>query len=227
MKYNQIVKGTFLNRPNRFIAQVMIDGQEETVHVKNTGRCKELLLPGVQVILEVAANPNRRTKYDLIAVYKESFGLINMDSQAPNAVVGEYLSSLDEITFLKPEYKYGDSRIDFYFEKGSRKCLMEVKGVTLERDGQAYFPDAPTIRGVKHIHELMKAKEEGYEAYLAFVIQMEGLDTVLPNRETHPEFGEAMEQAMKCGVHIFCFGCKVGEDTLTIERVNKLLTLSI
>lgn len=161
MKYNKTIQAKFIDRPNRFIAHVEVDGQVETVHVKNTGRCRELLLPGATVILSVADNPDRKTKYDLIAVYKEGIGLINMDSQAPNVVVGEYLAGCNDITFIKPEYKYGDSRIDFYFEKGDMKCLMEVKGVTLERDGICYFPDAPTERGVKHIRELLKAKEEG------------------------------------------------------------------
>lgn len=220
MKYNKTIQAKFIDRPNRFIAYVEVDGQVETVHVKNTGRCRELLLPGATVILSVADNPDRKTKYDLIAVYKEGIGLINMDSQAPNVVVGEYLAGCNDITFIKPEYKYGDSRIDFYFEKGDMKCLMEVKGVTLERDGICYFPDAPTERGVKHIRELMKAKEDGYEVYLAFVIQMEGVTEVFPNEEMHPEFAVAYNEAVAAGVQIINFQCAVQEDELWIKRRN-------
>ena len=217
MKYNKTIQAKFIDRPNRFIAHVEVDGQVETVHVKNTGRCRELLLPGVTVILSVADNPSRKTKYDLIAVYKEGIGLINMDSQAPNVVVGEYLAGCNDITFIKPEYKYGNSRIDFYFEKGETKCLMEVKGVTLERDRIAYFPDAPTERGVKHIRELMKAGQQGYEVYLAFVIQMEGVHQVLPNQEMHPEFADVYRQAVAAGVKVVNFSCGVREDELRIE----------
>lgn len=220
MKYNKTIQAKFIDRPNRFIAYVEVDGQVETVHVKNTGRCRELLLPGATVILSVADNSDRKTKYDLIAVYKEGIGLINMDSQAPNVVVGEYLAGCNDITFIKPEYKYGDSRIDFYFEKGDMKCLMEVKGVTLERDGICYFPDAPTERGVKHIRELMKAKEDGYEVYLAFVIQMEGVTEVFPNEEMHPEFAVAYNEAVAAGVQIINFQCAVQEDELWIKRWN-------
>ena len=217
MKYNKTIQAKFIDRPNRFIAYVEVDGQVETVHVKNTGRCRELLLPGATVILSVADNPDRKTKYDLIAVYKEGIGLINMDSQAPNVVVGEYLAGCNDITFIKPEYKYGDSRIDFYFEKGETKCLMEVKGVTLERHRIAYFPDAPTERGVKHIRELMKAGQQGYEVYLAFVIQMEGVHQVLPNQEMHPEFADVYRQAVAAGVKVINFSCGVREDELWIE----------
>ena len=220
MKYNKTIQAKFIDRPNRFIAHVEVDGQVETVHVKNTGRCRELLLSGATVILSVADNPDRKTKYDLIAVYKEGIGLINMDSQAPNVVVGEYLAGCNDITFIKPEYKYGDSRIDFYFEKGDMKCLMEVKGVTLERDGICYFPDAPTERGVKHIRELMKAKEDGYEVYLAFVIQMEGVIEVFPNEEMHPEFARVFYEAKAAGVQIINFQCAVQEDELWIKRWN-------
>ena len=156
MNYNKTIQGKFVSRPNRFIAQVEIEGKLETVHVKNTGRCKELLLPGAEVVLEDCENPNRKTRYDLISVYKENFGWINMDSQAPNKVALEWLKRLD-FDYIKPEYKYGDSRIDFYMEKGESKYLMEVKGCTLEVDGIGYFPDAPTERGVKHIRELAKS----------------------------------------------------------------------
>ena len=218
MKYARTVEARFLDRPNRFIAHVELEGKTETVHVKNTGRCKELLIPGCTVILSVADNPERKTKYDLVAVYKEGLGLVNMDSQAPNVVVGEYLSVSSDITYLKPEYKFGESRIDFYFEKGETKCLMEVKGVTLEKEGVAYFPDAPTQRGVKHIYELMKAKAQGYEAYLAFVVQMEGIQQVLPNHKTHPEFAQAYQEAVVNGVQVVTFVCGVREDCLWIDE---------
>ena len=215
MKYNNTICGKFHSRPNRFIAKVWIDGKLETVHVKNTGRCKELLLPDSDVILEISDNPNRKTKYDLIAVYKEGFGLINMDSQAPNKVALEWLKK-QSYDYVKPEYTYGDSRIDFYMEKGEEKYLMEVKGCTLEIDGVGYFPDAPTERGVKHLRELTKAVGQGFHCMIAFVIQMEGIDRVLPNVETHPEFGTAMEDAVKAGVQVSFLCCKVEEDSLEI-----------
>lgn len=213
MKYLKTLQAKFIDRPNRFIAHVDLNGIVETVHVKNTGRCKELLIKGVTVILEESDNESRKTKYDLIAVYKESFGLINIDSQAPNKVAKEWIESKD-YTYIKPEYTYGNSRIDFYMEKDDRKYLMEVKGCTLERDGIGYFPDAPTERGVKHIYELIKAKEDGYEVSLAFVIQMEGVNEVLPNIETHPEFGVAIDDAKKAGVNIVFIKCRVYENRL-------------
>lgn len=213
MKYLKTLQAKFIDRPNRFIAHVDLNGIVETVHVKNTGRCKELLIKGVTVILEESDNESRKTKYDLIAVYKENFGLINIDSQAPNKVAKEWLESKD-YTYIKPEYTYGKSRIDFYMEKDDRKYLMEVKGCTLERDGIGYFPDAPTERGVKHIYELIKAKEDGYEVSLAFVIQMEGVNEVLPNIETHPEFGVAIDDAKKAGVNIVFIKCRVYENRL-------------
>ena len=213
MKYLKTLQAKFIDRPNRFIAHVDLNGIVETVHVKNTGRCKELLIKGVTVILEESDNESRKTTYDLIAVYKENFGLINIDSQAPNKVAKEWLESKD-YTYIKPEYTYGNSRIDFYMEKDDRKYLMEVKGCTLERDGIGYFPDAPTERGVKHIYELIKAKEDGYEVSLAFVIQMEGVNEVLPNIETHPEFGVAIDDAKKAGVNIVFIKCRVYENRL-------------
>ena len=213
MKYLKTLQAKFIDRPNRFIAHVDLNGIVETVHVKNTGRCKELLIKGVTVILEESDNESRKTKYDLIAVYKENFGLINIDSQAPNKVAKEWLESKD-YTYIKPEYTYGNSRIDFYMEKDDRKYLMEVKGCTLERDGIGYFPDAPTERGVKHIYELIKAKEDGYAVSLAFVIQMEGVNEVLPNIETHPEFGVAIDDAKKAGVNIVFIKCRVYENRL-------------
>ena len=213
MKYLKTLQAKFIDRPNRFIAHVDLNGIVETVHVKNTGRCKELLIKGVTVILEESDNESRKTKYDLIAVYKENFGLINIDSQAPNKVAKEWIESKD-YTYIKPEYTYGNSRIDFYMEKDDRKYLMEVKGCTLERDGIGYFPDAPTERGVKHIYELIKAREDGYEVSLAFVIQMEGVNEVLPNIETHPEFGVAIDDAKKAGVNIVFIKCRVYENRL-------------
>ena len=177
MKYENIVKAEFIERPNRFIAEVSINGRRETVHVKNTGRCKELLIPGCEVWLTAPGTPNRKTKYDLVAVKKNNGRLINIDSQAPNKVMLEWLKKQDHSKVV-PEYTYGSSRIDFYLEKNDKKILMEVKGCTLEIDGIGYFPDAPTLRGVKHIHELISAKHEGYEAALAFVIQMEGIKEI-------------------------------------------------
>ena len=215
MKYKEIVTGIFLDRPNRFVAHVDVDGSIHTVHVKNTGRCKELLLPGAVVYLAVADNPARKTRYDLVAVEKAGFGIINIDSQAPNAVVKEWLLCQD-YDYVKPEYSYGNSRIDFYMEKNNDKYLMEVKGCTLEMDGIGYFPDAPTERGIKHLRELTAASALGYKSILAFVIQMEGVHVVRPNMETHPEFGQAMKEAADAGVEILFLECKVTEDSLEI-----------
>ena len=217
MKYRNIIHGKFASRPNRFIAKVWVEGKLETVHVKNTGRCKELLLPDSDVILEVSDNSDRKTKYDLIGVYKEKLGWVNIDSQAPNKVVKEWLEQKD-YTLLKPEYTYGDSRIDFYMEKGEQKFLMEVKGCTLEIDGIGYFPDAPTERGVKHLRELTKAVKDGYQCYVAFVVQMEEINEVRANVTTHKEFGQALEEAKAAGVKVLCLGCKVTEDTLEVDR---------
>ena len=215
MKYREIVTGIFIDRPNRFVAHVDIDGSIHTVHVKNTGRCKELLLPGTVVYLAASDNPARKTKYDLVAVEKAGFGLINIDSQAPNAVVKEWLQG-QGYDYMKPEYTYGNSRIDFYMEKNNDRYLMEVKGCTLEIDGIGYFPDAPTERGVKHLRELAAAVALGYKCILAFVIQMEGVHQVRPNIETHPEFGKAMEEAIEAGVEIQFLECKVTKDSLEI-----------
>ena len=212
MNYQNIIHGQFHSRPNRFIAKVWIDGELETVHVKNTGRCRELLLPGAEVILECCDQPTRKTKYDLIGVYKEGLGLVNIDSQAPNKVAKEWLLQQD-YTCVRPEYTYGDSRIDFYMERGEERFLMEVKGCTLEVDGIGYFPDAPTERGIKHLHELSKAVDEGYHCMLAFVIQMEGIHEVRANAETHPAFGVALEEARQAGVEIVFLPCKIEEDS--------------
>ncbi|MCR4693961.1 MAG: DNA/RNA nuclease SfsA [Pseudobutyrivibrio sp.] len=217
MKYSNIVEGKFIDRPNRFIAHVEIGGVEWTVHVKNTGRCKELLLPGVRVVLEKASNPDRKTPYDLIAVYKGDM-LINIDSQAPNKVVGEWLRT-QGYDYVKPEYTYGQSRIDFYMEKSGEQYLMEVKGCTLEIDGIGYFPDAPTERGVKHLHELAMACQKGIKASLAFVIQMEGITEVRPNVDTHPQFGQALAEAREAGVKVYFLCAKVFPDQLYVEKV--------
>lgn len=214
MQYPNIFPAKFISRPNRFIAHVEVDGREETVHVKNTGRCKELLISGCTVYLTAPDSPGRKTKYDLVAVIKNNGLLINIDSQAPNKVALEYLQAQDYDVII-PEYTYGDSRIDFYMEKGKKKYLMEVKGCTLEQDGIGYFPDAPTERGVKHIHELIKAKKEGYRAVLAFVIQMDGIKEVRANVETHPEFGTAWEEARKAGVELWFLTCHVEPGKLT------------
>lgn len=215
MEYSNITRGTFIKRPNRFIAEVNIDGRKEIVHVKNTGRCKELLVPGSEVWLTAPGTPGRKTKYDLVAVRKSTGVLFNIDSQAPNTVVKEWLQKQD-YSLVKPEYRYGDSRIDFYMEKDDEKFLMEVKGCTLEEGGIGYFPDAPTERGVKHIGELIKAKKEGYRAILSFVIQMEGVSEVRPNIAMQPEFGNAWNKALKAGVEIWFLKCKVDKGSLSI-----------
>ncbi len=217
MKYKHTLHAKFHSRPNRFVAKVWLDGELETVHVKNTGRCKELLLPGADVILEKVDKPERKTKYDLISVYKEELGWVNIDSQAPNKVVREWLEKQD-YTYIKPEYTYGNSRVDFYMEKGKEKYLMEVKGCTLEIDGVGYFPDAPTQRGVKHLKELQKAAGEGYHCMAAFVIQMEGVSEVRPNTATHEEFAQALEEAKRDGVEILALKCKVNESELEIKE---------
>ena len=186
-----------------------------SLHVKNTGRCKELLLPGAAVRLEVSDNPKRKTKYDLVAVYRQGLGWVNMDSQAPNKVVGEWLAK-QGYDYIKPEFTYGKSRIDFYMEKSEQKYLLEVKGCTLEVDGIGYFPDASTERGVKHLHELTQAQRAGYRCAVAFVIQMEGITEVRPNVSTQPEFGTALAEAKDAGVWVLFLLCHVGWDSLEI-----------
>ncbi len=215
MKYDNIIRAVFIKRPNRFIAEVEIDGHRETVHVKNTGRCRELLIPGCEVWLTAPGNPNRKTLYDLVAVRKENGILFNIDSQAPNMVVKEWLAGQDYEKVV-PEYSYGDSRIDFYMERGGERYLMEVKGCTLEVDGIGYFPDAPTERGVKHLRELAAAAKKGYKAMLAFVIQMDGVSEVRPNIDTHAEFGIAFDEARAAGVEILYLQCHVEPDSLVI-----------
>ncbi len=188
------------------------------MHVKNTGRCKELLLPGRQVVLAPGENPARKTAYDLICVYKPGLGWVNIDSAAPNRVVAEWLARQD-FTLIRPETTFGDSRLDFYAERGDQKIFIEVKGCTLEIDGIGYFPDAPTTRGVKHLHTLATAARAGYRAIAAFVIQMNGIFEVRPNIATHPAFGEALDAAKKAGVEVVFFCCRVTQNTLEVEKV--------
>lgn len=225
MKYRNITKGKFLSRPNRFIAQVELQGQVETVHVKNTGRCRELLIPGVEVILEKSDNPSRKTGYDLITINKKG-NWINMDSQIPNKAAEEWLMKgelfPEEITVHR-EKTYGNSRFDLYVESPCRKAFLEVKGVTLEEDGIARFPDAPTKRGVKHIQELIHCLEDGYEAYLLFVIQMKGIQRFEPNWKTHPQLGEALIQAREAGVKLLAYDCLVTEDSIVVENPVPIL----
>lgn len=213
MTYSRIKTGLFRARPNRFIAVVEVEGEEVVCHVKNTGRCKELLVPGCTVVLEVADNPARKTPYDVIAVYKGD-RLINMDSQAPNKVAEEYLRQRFPEATLRREVTYGDSRFDFWMQKGEEQWWIEVKGCTLEVDNVGYFPDAPTDRGVKHLHHLTKAVQEGYHAAVLFVIQMEGIAAIRPNDATHPAFGEALRQAAQHGVELWAVDCTVTPDTL-------------
>lgn len=218
MKYENIVKGTFLERPNRFIAICNINGKEEICHVKNTGRCRELLIKGVTVYLEKSPNQNRKTQYDLIAVEKNN-RLINMDSQVVNKVVMEFLPTLfEDVKSIRPEFKYGNSRIDFYVETKSEKILVEVKGVTLENDGVVSFPDAPTERGVKHLKELQKAVLEGYKAYVLFVIQMSDVEYFEPNSKTHPEFAEELRRAKDNGVVPLAYDCTVTFESIEIRK---------
>ncbi len=222
MTYRNLTPARFLARPNRFIAQVELDGRIETVHVKNTGRCKELLVPDATVYLAEGENPARKTRYDLVMVEKKREGkpplLINMDSQAANALAEEWLRrgelfSRDAV--IRREVTYGKSRFDFFVEDGGRKAFLEVKGVTLERDGVAAFPDAPTERGVKHVEELIACQKDGYEAYLLFVVQMKGVSRVIPNDVTHPAFGEALRRAKAAGVTLLAVDCLVSTEGVT------------
>ncbi len=216
MRYENIVKGKFLSRPNRFIAYAEINGQAEKCHVKNTGRCRELLVPGCDIWLERAKNPERKTRFDLVAVRKGE-RLINMDSYAPNLAAGEFLPKLFPDSEIKPEYTYGNSRFDFYIKYNGKKIFLEVKGVTLENNGIVMFPDAPTERGVKHLLELIKCAEEGYGAYLLFVVQMSGVKYFTPNDETHPQFGETLRQAAERGVHILAYDGAVTPEEMKIN----------
>ncbi|WP_151075065.1 DNA/RNA nuclease SfsA [Flintibacter sp. KGMB00164] len=220
MQYGKILPARFLSRPNRFVARVEAEGEELVCHVKNTGRCRELLVPGATVWLEESPNPSRKTKFDLIAVEKGD-RLINMDAQAPNKVFGEWAAAggfREGLTLLRPETTYGSSRFDFYWESSKGRGFVEVKGVTLEEDGVVRFPDAPTLRGVKHLDELVKAHEAGYEAAVCFVIQMEDVCWFAPNDETHPEFGQALRRAAQAGVEILAMDCAVTPQSLTMGK---------
>ena len=219
MHYANMVPGTFLARPNRFIAHVEIDGQTQVVHVKNTGRCRELLPVGAQVWCQYSDNPTRKTKYDLITVRKGQ-RLINMDSQAPNIAAKEWLRAggLGEISELKTEYTHGDSRYDFSFLKDGKRCFLEVKGVTLENDGICAFPDAPTERGAKHLRGLTRAVQEGFGGYVLFVIQMPDVKRLHPNDATDPNFGAALREAAAAGVQVLAVDCAVTVDSMTIRN---------
>ena len=220
MKYANVISAEFVARRNRFAALVRLGGREEVVHVKNTGRLGELLLPGASVALTPGDSPGRKTRYDLVSVLKPGLGWVNIDSQACNRVAAEWLAAkpapFADVQMIRPEYRYGDSRFDFYMEGPGRRILMEVKGCTLERGGVGYFPDAPTERGVKHLRELIRAAGEGYAAYLAFVIAMPGVKLVLPNIKTHPAFAEALSDAVSAGVRVLHLACATAPDELTI-----------
>ena len=218
MIYGNMTPGIFLARPNRFIAHVEIEGQREIVHVKNTGRCRELLPVGAQVWCQKSDNPSRKTKYDLITVRKGS-RLINMDSQAPNLAAKEWLAAggLGEIEQLRAETRHGDSRFDFSFRKNGKTCFLEVKGVTLENDGVCAFPDAPTERGAKHLRGLTEAAKNGYGAYVLFVIQMTDVQHLHPNDATDPEFGKALREAAANGVEVLAVDCDVTVEEMKIR----------
>lgn len=222
MHYAHVCPARFLARPNRFIAQVELpDGTRETVHVKNTGRCRELLVPGATVYLAAGDNPHRKTRYDLVAVEKGPL-LLNMDSQAPNKVFGEWAAAggfRPGLTLLRPETAWGHARFDFYWEDAAgARGFVEVKGVTLERDGHACFPDAPTQRGVKHLEELIRCRQAGYQATVCFVLQMPGMKDLAPNDATHPAFGAALRRAARAGVEVLAVDCAVTPDSLTIDQ---------
>ena len=219
MRYGEVKRGRFLARPNRFVAHVELEGERVVCHVKNTGRCRELLTSGAAVYLERAENPARKTPYDLIAVEKGDL-LINMDAQAPNKVFGEWAAAgrfLPGLTALRPEFTWEDSRFDFRLEDHLGPCFVEVKGVTLEQDGLALFPDAPTERGVKHLRGLARAVEQGYRAAVFFVVQMKGPRLFRPNDGTHPAFGQALREAAAAGVGVYAWDCAVTPESLTLD----------
>lgn len=223
MKYKNTIEGTFISRPNRFIANVLIDGKNEVCHVKNTGRCKELLINGATVFLEKSPNPNRKTAYDLIGVCKGE-EIVNIDSQAPNKVACEWLTNMfPDATVFKSEKTWGDSRFDFYIESDGEKIFIEVKGVTLGKDGVAMFPDAPTLRGIKHLNGLAEWVKQGHRAIALFIIQMSGVKYFTPNKETHPEFAAALKQAKNQGVEIIAVECDVTQNTLTARRETEVI----
>lgn len=223
MKYENICRAEFIDRPNRFIAEVLLNGRVIRCHVKNTGRCKELLLENAAVYLQQSSDPCRKTACSLISVQKGE-RIVNIDSQAPNKIFHEallnhnvQLPGFEEITFIKPEKTYGDSRFDFYIESGKNKAFLEVKGVTLEEEGVAKFPDAPTERGVKHLMELIKARKKGYSAFIVFIIQMKEIRYFTPNDRTHKEFGDTLRLAEKHGVKILAYECDVTPDTIEVN----------
>ena len=220
MNYQNVSLARFVERRNRFVAVVELDGRAEAVHVKNTGRLRELLVPGRTVALAAASNPDRKTRFDLIAAEKPGLGWVNIDSQACNHVVAEWFDNrpapFTGLTRVQPEYTYGNSRFDFYLEQGQRRALMEVKGCTLEVCGVGYFPDAPTDRGTKHLRELAIAAQAGYDCFLAFVIAMPGVRRVLPNERTDPVFAKALADAMAAGVRVICLSCEVTADEIVI-----------
>lgn len=219
MNYPNIHKANFIDRPNRFVAHGTLNGETVTIHVKNTGRCRELLTPNAEIYLVKSENPARKTPFDLVAVKKGDY-LINMDSQAPNKVFQEWVEKggfLPDITKIKAEYTHGDSRFDFYLEQGDKSILVEVKGVTLEEDGVVRFPDAPTERGVKHIEGLIAAQKEGFDCWLCFVVQMRPVHHLEPNDRTHPAFGDALRRAKAVGVHLLAMDCDVTPDSLSIH----------
>ncbi|MBR5442192.1 MAG: DNA/RNA nuclease SfsA [Clostridia bacterium] len=228
MKYKKIIDGVFLARPNRFIARVLVDGKEEVVHVKNTGRCRELLVDNAKVYLSVSDNPARKTKYDLVAVEKvtdRGVLMINMDSQIPNDAVAEWLpvsGFFSENAAFRREYTYGKSRFDFFVQDNDRKAFIEVKGVTLENDGVVSFPDAPTERGIKHVEELISACENGYESYIVFVVQMKGVTEFRPNAQRHPQFAQVLRKAQSSGVKIIAVDCIVTPDEMKIDAQIKV-----
>ncbi|WP_105614579.1 DNA/RNA nuclease SfsA [Vallitalea okinawensis] len=223
MQYkNDIIEATFLERPNRFIAHVLIDGKEEVVHVKNTGRCREILVEGVKVYLEQASNPNRKTKYSLISAYKGE-RLINIDSQIPNAIIenavkDNKIKGIDQTTFVKREVTYGKSRFDLYYETEKSKGFIEVKGATLEIDGMITFPDAPTERGTKHVLEMIDAVKAGYEGSIIFLVQMKDVDYFTPNKKMDPDFSKALKRAHKAGVRILAYDCIVTKDSIEFNE---------
>lgn len=220
MQYSDIHKAVFLERPNRFIAHCTVDGVRETVHVKNTGRCRELLVPGATVYLEKSSNPNRKTAYDLVTV-ETPFGLVNMDAAAPNQVAGELLRAgaiLPSPTLVRPEVRFGASRLDFYAENDRQRLFVEVKGVTLRQGEWAVFPDAPTVRGAKHMGELVQAVAQGYRAMALLIVQMGGCTAFRPNRETDPAFCRALRDAQAAGVEVRAVDCRVTPDTVTANR---------
>ncbi len=225
MRYDSVVPAVFVSRPNRFIARVLLDGQEQTVHVKNTGRCRELLVPGCTVWLSRASNPQRKTAFDLVAAEKnlpDGFVLlVNLDSQIPNDVAAEWLPrsglfSPDAV--FRREVTFGGSRFDFYVEDGNRRAFLEVKGCTLERDGICSFPDAPTVRGARHVKELTQVLNQGYEAFVLFIVQMKGMRYLIPNDATDPQFGQNLRAAAEAGVRVLAVECEVSADTITACR---------